>query len=359
MKTSRSCATVVLVAVLAVSACSKPAHAAWTHLELPVSGSLELHDLADCAGRWYAAGAVHDTGGTTHPAAWTSADGKAWTAVPFRPLPTSYYGPHQVILSVACSGGKVAMIGAVPGGAHGNPRVSTWLMTGTQKGDKSVESGVMAENPAPFETYGGEKAGGVGRIGAGPAGFAIAGDRVSGAAAWFSGDGRTFRLVEDAPGLADDAGHQTMARDAAALDDGRWAFVGGAAVRNSLDERAAVWLTTDGTTWARDDPPAATGYNEIQRVVRDGSDLVAAGVRGTRFEVWRWHAGTWTAGDAFGGDPYGVRSLTLAGGKPVVAGGGLWVDGSSKAAPAPPIAVAGRGNTLLMASTDGLWSTTV
>ena len=263
----------------------------------------------------------------------------------FRPLPSSYYGPNQVIMSVACAGGKVAMVGAVPGGVHGNPRVSTWR----------VDDGVMAENSAPFETYGGPDAIDVGRIAAGPRGFAIAGDRVSGAAAWLSGDGRTYHLVT-LPGLA---GHQTMARDAVALADGRWAFVGGAAVQDSLDEQAAVWLTGDGTAWTRDDPPAASGYNEIQRVVRDGDDLVAAGVRGTRFAVWRWHGGTWTVSSAFGGDPSGVRSLTVTGGKPVVAGGGLWVDGSPKAAPAPPIAVAGRGNTLILASADGLWSTTV
>jgi hypothetical protein len=351
MKPSLSCTAAVIATVLALSACSKPAPDPWTRLDLPVSGTLELHDLADCDGRWYAVGATDEAtdGGTTHPAAWTSTDGATWTAMPFRPLPSSYYGPHQVILGVACAGGKVAMIGAVPGGAHGNPRVSTW------RGD----GGAMAENPAPFETYGGAQAIDVGRIAAGPRGFAIAGDRVSGAAAWFSADGRTYRLVEDAPGLASDPGHVTMARDTAELPDGRWAFAGGAAVANSLDERAAVWLTTDGTTWTRDDPPAASGYNEIQRVVRDGTDLVAAGVLGGRFGVWRWHAGTWTVSPAFGGDPSGVRSLTVAGGKPVVAGGGLWVGSSSRSAPAAPIAVAGRGSTLLMASTGGLWRTTV
>jgi hypothetical protein len=344
MKPSLSCSATVIAVALALSACSKPAADPWTRLDLPVSGRIELHDLADCGGRWYAVGATDDTT-TTHPAAWTSTDATTWTAVPFRPLPSSYYGPNQVIMSVACADGQVAMIGALPGGSHGNPRVSTWGLAG----------GVMAENSAPFETYGGPDAIDVGRIAAGPHGFAIAGDRVSGAAAWLSADGRTYRLVR----LPGDAGNQTMARDAVPLADGRWAFVGGAAVGKSLDERAAVWLTTDGTTWTRDDPPAASGYNEIQRVVRDGSDLVAAGVHGTQFMMWRWHAGVWTASSAFGGDPSGVRSLTLTGGKPVVAGGGLWVDGSSKATPEPPIAVAGRGNTLLMASADGLWSTSV
>jgi hypothetical protein len=348
MKRSFSCGAAIIGATLALSACSKPAADSWKRLDLPVSGRIELHDLADCGSRWYAVGAVDDiatTPATTHPAAWTSADGTKWAAMTFRPLPSSYYGPNQVIMSVACAGGKVAMVGAVPGGVHGNPRVSTWR----------VDDGVMAENSAPFETYGGPDAIDVGRIAAGPGGFAIAGDRVSGGAAWLSGDGRTYRLVR----LPAEAGRQTMARDAVPLADGRRAFVGGAAASNSLDERAAVWLTTDGTTWTRDDPPEASGYNEIQRVVRDGNDLVAAGVHESQFVLWRWHTGTWTASRAFGGDPSGVRSLTLTGGKPVVAGGGLWVDGSSKAAPAAPIAVAGRGDTLLMASADALWSTTV
>jgi hypothetical protein len=336
---------VVVAVLLALSACRKPADPAWTRVDLPATVSFELHDVADCDGRWYAVGALH--GATTQPAAWASTDGTTWSPLAFRPLPTSYYGPLQVIVGVACANRTVAMVGAVPGGAHGNPRVSTWRLDGD----------VMAENPAPFETYGGPETVGVGRIAGGPRGFALAGDRASGAAAWFSGDGRTYRLVEDAAGLADDAGHHTMARDVTALPDGRWAFVGGAAVHDSLDEQAAVWLTADGTTWTRDDPPAAAGYNEIQRVVRDGDDLVAAGVRGTQFGLWRRHAGTWTAEAAFGGDPAGVRSLTLAGGKPVVAGGGLWVAGSSRSAPAAPVAVAGRGRTLLMASADGLWRT--
>lgn len=351
MKTSRYCAALLLGAVLTTGACGKPAPSAWTRLELPAEGTLQLHDLADCDGHWYAAGAVLDAAGTTRPAAWTSTGGTTWTAVPFHPLPTSYYGPHQVILSVACSAGRVAMIGAVPGGVHGNPRVSTWRLDG----------GAMAENPAPFETYGGAQAIDVGRIAAGPTGFAIAGDRTSGAAAWFSADGRGYRLVEGAAGLASDAAHETMARDAVMLADGRWAFVGGAAARHSLDEQAAVWLTTDGRSWSRADPPAAArpGYDEMQRVVRDGNDLVAAGVRDSKFGVWRWHDGVWTVGETFGGDPAGVRSLTLAGGKPVVAGGGLWVGGSARAAPASPVAVAGRGEALLMASTSALWRTTI
>jgi photosystem II stability/assembly factor-like uncharacterized protein len=289
-------------------------------------------------------GALRDAGGTTRPAAWTSTDGRAWQSVPFSPLPSSYYGPHDVISAVACAAGRVVMIGAIPGGAHGNPRVSTW---------RRLAGGRMAENAAPFETYGGERAVNVGRVGAGPRGFAIAGNRSSGAAAWLSADGRTFTLYENVP-----PGWPATPRTR------RWPGTRWRPARRAVGDRrrrdgarqprrAGRGLAhPDGRTWTRADPPGAPGFNEIQRVVRQGDDLLAAGARGAAFGLWRWHAGAWTAGETFGGDPGGVRSLTVAGGKPVVAGGGLWVAGVPGGRPPPPVAVAGRGGTLLMA-TDG------
>jgi hypothetical protein len=317
----------IAAAVLALGACGGPDAPVWHPITL---AGAELHDVADCAGVWYAAGST-----AGRPAAWTSADGRAWQPLRFAPLPTSYYGPRETITHVACASGRVAMIGAVPGGAHGNPRVSTW---------RRLPDGRMAENPAPFETYGGDTAVDVDDLGAGPAGFAIGGNRSTGAAAWFSADGATFTLVEDAPGLAGD----TVARDAVALPDGRWMIVGG------RGDRAAAWA---GPSFTPADPPAGTGFAEVQRAVRQGDDVVAAGMRGTAFGLWRWHAGTWTAGRTFGGDPGGVRSLTVAGGHTVVAGGGLWIDGERIDPPAPPVAVAGRGDTLLLAGAGGLWLT--
>ncbi|MCU7723100.1 hypothetical protein ODJ79_05180 [Actinoplanes sp. KI2] len=337
MKASLSCTFAVALAVLSSSACSKPDPSpAWREVGPPGVG--ELRAVADCGGRWWVAGAPA-TGG---PAAWTSTDGAVWQSVPFAALPGSYYGPREVITDVACSGDRVAMIGAVPGGAHGNPRVSSWRLDG----------GRMVENPAPFETYGGDTAVDVGRLAAGPAGFAIAGNRSSGAAAWLAPPGaRVFTLFENAPGLAG----ATVARDAVALPDGRWAIVGGEARRGSADQRAAVWTTTDGRAWTRDDPPAEGGYNELQRAVRDGDDVVAAGARGTRFGLWRWHAGRWTTGQAFGGDPAGVRSMAVADGRTVVVGGGLFLDGRKIDSPEPPVAVAARGRQVLLVTRARLW----
>ncbi|WP_433300357.1 hypothetical protein ACQP2F_02865 [Actinoplanes sp. CA-030573] len=331
---------IAVLAALSVSACSKPAPSWQRVAGVPAA---DLRAVADCGGRWWVAGGRRTADGGTSPAAWSSADGSAWGEVVFEPLPSSYYGPRQVITSIACDGDRVAMLGAVPGGAHGNPRVSTWRL----------EGGVLRENQAPFETYGGDRAVDVSRMAAGPSGFAIAGNRSSGAAAWLSSDGRVFTLVEGAPGLAG----PTIARDAVALPGGRWALVGGVTVPNSADERAAAWVSADGRSWTRSDPPAATGFNEMQRAVRDGDDVLAAGARGTSFGLWRWHDGVWTAGKTFGGDPGGVRSLTVVGGKPVVAGGGLWIDGDAVATPGPPAAVAGRGEVLFLVTGDGLWRT--
>jgi len=326
---------IVLTSLLVAAGCSGPPEVAWTRVPLPAGA--EPRDVADCDGAWLVTGG--QGGG---PAAWT---GDTWTPVRFEPLAGSYYGPRQVIGSVACADGRIAMVGAVPGGAHGNPRVSTWRSTG---------SGSMAENAAPFETYGGDEAVDVGRIAAGPGGFAIAGDRVSGGAGWFSADGVTYTLREIR------GGGPTVARDAVALADGRWLIVGGAGVKGRADQRAAAWITRDGRAWEAADPPVAPGYNEVQRAVRQGDDVVAAGMRGTAFAVWRRHDGRWAAQGTFGGDPGGVRDLALAGDRVVVAGGSaLWVDGHETAAPGPPLAVAARGDDVLVVTADGLWRATL
>lgn len=83
-----------------------------------------LRDAASCDGRWFVVGAVADASGGTRPAAWFSADGSAW--VPLRVEARTFYGRQNVLSSVACRGGRMAALGAKTGGAHGNPRTSTW-----------------------------------------------------------------------------------------------------------------------------------------------------------------------------------------------------------------------------------------
>src|SRR5512138_3032319 len=101
MRSSVSCIIVAVLAVLSGSACSKPDPAPDWHESLRPAAA-QLRDVADCGGRWWAAGALAAGG----PAAWTSADGASWQPVPFAPLPASYYGPLEVITDVACAGDR-------------------------------------------------------------------------------------------------------------------------------------------------------------------------------------------------------------------------------------------------------------
>jgi len=336
-----------------------PAAAGWVAASLPApggpAGQLVVRDAAGCGDRWYAVGGVLGPGDATRPAAWDSTDGRTWQSVRFVPLPGSYYGPQNLIDSVACAAGRVAMVGARPGGAHGNPRVSTWRLR---------PDGSMAEVSASFETYGGDSAVNVAHVAAGPDGFLITGNRTSGAAIWLSPDGAGFRLVENAPGLADDATQLSVARDAVDGPDGQWVVVGGLAPKQSADQLPAVWLTPDGSRFARTPVPAPAGYNELQRVVRLGDDLVAVGPRGSALGAWRAHGGVWTQAGTFPGTS--VESLAVAHGCLIAATGTrLWRSadrGQSWQALAPPagatapMAVAGRSDTVLLATGGRVWT---
>jgi hypothetical protein len=357
---------ILLACCLVLAGCSStpaPPSISWTEATLPMPpgtpGRLSVLDAADCDGLWYFVGGVLGAGDATRPAAWTSTDGHAWRSMTFAPLPGSYYGPQDLISSVACAGGRVAMVGAKPGGAHGIPRVSTWRLAG----------GKLDEVSAPFETYGGDRGVNVAHVAAGPAGFLITGNRTSGAAVWLSPDGTDFRLFEDAPGLANDATHQTAARDAVAAADGQWVIVGGSAVKNSIDQAPAVWLTRDGSGFTRAGVPANPGYNELQRVVRLGDGIVAAGPRGSALGAWR-APGTgprdWREAGTFGRSTDGVQALAVAGGRLAAAaggtlwrsadGGGTWTSLPPPAGAGAPLAVAGGPHGVLVAGAGRVWT---
>jgi hypothetical protein len=309
-------------------------------------------------------GGFSGPGDATRPAAWRSVDGRGWQPVRFAPRTGSYYGPLQVIMSVACAEGRVAMVGARSGGSHGNPRVSTW---------KLAADGAMTEVDAPFETYGGERAVNVGQLAAGPAGFLIAGNRSGGAAVWLSPDGSAFRLREDAPGLASDAARTTVARDALSTPDGRWLVVGGTAPRGTAAGSPAAWLTRDGGRFTGVAVPASGGgFAELQRVVRLGADVVAVGPRGGAVGAWLAHDGVWALGGTFPGTE--VQSVAVAHDALVAAGTptALWrsVDGGRSwralgvpdrgFGPSPPpdvpVSVAARPDGLLLAAGDRVWT---
>ncbi|MET8232541.1 hypothetical protein ABZS77_17910 [Micromonospora sp. NPDC005298] len=256
----------------------EPVRPRWEASDLPVppgsAGRLVVRDVTGCAGRWYVVGAVAGPDGATRPAAWGSADGRTWAPLPLRPI--SYYGERAILYAVGCHEGRVAVIGARSGGAHGNPRVRTW---------RQDADGGLTEVPVEFVVYGGPEAVSASRIAGGAGGWLIAGARTGGAAVWLSPDAADFQLVDRAPALASDAGLTTLATDAVAVPDG-WLVGGGGRPAGRADRDPFVWFSGDGRSWTRVALPA-TGDDEIvQRLVRIGSTMYAVGVRGGAFQAW-------------------------------------------------------------------------
>lgn len=307
-------ALLAVVVVLLATGCERPTtvdgdaepvRPGWSAVALPAPpgppGRVLLRDVVACGGRWYVVGGVADPSGATRPAAWASGDGLSWSAVPV--LADSYYGRLSVLFSVGCRDGVAAVVGGKPGGAHGNPRVSTWQ----QRPD-----GTLVEvQAASFETYGGPKAVNVSRLAGGPAGWLIVGNRASGAAAWVSADAAEFDIVEGAPELATDDRGVTWAFDAVAGPSG-WLAVGGLLPKGRIDRDPAVWTSGDGRSWRRTALPGTAEYEELQRAVLVDGAAVAVGLRGRTFGAWRQDGDVWIATGGFG--------VTGSAGVPSVAG---------------------------------------
>ena len=284
----------------------------WVEHPLPTPagapGRSVVRDAVQCGDGWWVVGAVlldHPTETRdTRPAAWFSPDRRTWTSLPVES--STYWGRRAIINSVACSRDRIAAVGARSGGAHGNPRVTTFRMDGE----------TLVDVPATFVQYGGVTASNVGPIAGGPTGWLIAGNRVSGPAVWVTDDPREFTRVEAEPGLTDD-GDLTSLAQGAGWSGEEWVLVGGGArAGRHLDQDPLAWTSPDGLTWTPEEMPAADGEQDVHRVVDLGDGgLLAAGRSGDGFAAWLRDSDGWHEPVAFGavadewrGAPY-VASL--------------------------------------------------
>ncbi|BCJ77724.1 hypothetical protein CS0771_72680 [Catellatospora sp. IY07-71] len=289
------------VLLAALAACTqappappKPLRPSWEPVSLPPApgapGRALLRDAVTCGGRWFVVGGVLDAAGATRPAAWTSGDGRQWATVTLAPLRPGGYGELSVLYAAGCADGRLAAIGAKSGGAHGNPRVSSWY---------TAPNGALTEMTAAYVLYGGNDAVNVARIAGGPRGWGIAGNRKAGAAFWSSPDATDFALHEGVPELAADERGRTAAADVLA-GDGGWLLVGSLTRPGRVDRDALGWTSPDGLTWSRVPGPATDGYEEFQRVTRVDGVPYAAGLRGDVFGAWRLVDGGWQDAGGFG-----------------------------------------------------------
>jgi len=306
----------LIAASLALASCSStppppsPHALSWREVTLPAAGAT-VQDVAFCDDHWLAVGGL-----PTGPAAWRSTDGTTWTGVPLAPV--SFYGKQSTIFTVACRGADAVAVGAASGGAHGNPRTSTW---------RSRADGSWLEYEPAFTQFGGQDSVGVGAAAASlaaPAAWSIVGnwlgpDGSPGPALWHSADGASFERSLVAPGSS------ARGTDVAPLPGGGW-LVAGEAYGATLT--GASWTSKDGTTWT---PVPVGGPLALVTPYADGT--LGVGPAG----AWWFDGEAWQQRGGFG-DANGWRFLGLS----AAAGGG------------PAVVTAAAGSTCRMwTTTDG------
>ncbi len=304
MRTARW-AVPALLPLLVLAACTSddeprarpPIAVPWAEHELPVppgpGGRTVVRDAVHCGEAWYAVGAVFLDQPTetrdTRPSAWRSGDGATWS--PVEVVADTYWGKRAILNSIACSRGRIAVVGARSGGAHGNPRVTTFHLQGD----------TLVDVRAVFTQYGGVSASSVGAVSGGPQGWMIAGNRLSGPGVWVTDDPRGFTRVEGEPGLTRDGELVSQAQAAAWAGDG-WLLVGAGAVPGELMDRDPLaWTSKDGLTWSRDEMPATRESEDVLRAVLTAEgDVVALGLRGDTFAAWTRDSEGWHESVRFG-----------------------------------------------------------
>jgi hypothetical protein len=267
--------------------------------------------------------------------------------------PRTHYGEQNVLYAAGCREGRLAVLGAKNGGAHGNPRTSNWHQVGER----------LVEVAAPFELYGGPRAVHVARMAGGPAGWLIVGSRLSGAAAWVSPDGQRFELVEGAPELAGDDRGRTAAYDVVAVPSG-WLAVGGLLPPGRTALSPMVWTSADGRVWQRVPVAASDQPGQPRRVTLVGTTPVAVGPLGAGFGAWRPGPQGWRVtarfGVASGAAVPTVSALAAADGRVVAVtvdgvGHGFWLSGdegySWRPVLGPPVAVPPGGDSAVAVAT--------
>jgi hypothetical protein len=247
-------------------------------------------------------GATSEANGRTRPAVWTSPDARTWRSERLRPG-RDYYTSREILGSVACSHGRLALLGAKSGGAHGMPRTATW---------RQEPDGSLTAVRAPYLLFGGTESVAVTRLGGGPSGYLIAGSRTSGAAVWHSATGAAFRLYDGVPGLASTSQERTQALDSLPLRH-RW-LVAGDVVDAGGRLRGAVWSGDRDRPWIRSDLPGATALSTAERLVDTAPGPDVVGLLDDGFGLWELRGGAWTLDERFGEiDPDGTGAAYVSG----------------------------------------------
>jgi len=279
-------------------------HLSWQKSDLPAAAGerVVVRAATWCDGRWVVVGATADAGGNTRPAVWSSTDAADWRAVRLHPG-HDYYAARAILFSVGCARGRVAVLGAKSGGAHGNPRTATW---------RERSDGSLAAVSAAFELFGGPNAVSVSRLTGGPTGYLIAGTRTGGATVWTSRTGDPFRIHEDAPGLASTEQRRTQALDAVWWQ-GAWT-VAGTATDDTGRPSGTAWRGTGDGAWTASRLPGGRTITTAERLALTDDGPLAVGFVDRAFGVWSDRDERWALVSTFGRqDPDATSAAYVSG----------------------------------------------
>lgn len=203
-----------------------------------------------------------------------------WTGVPLRP--DSYYASRARWRSVVTDGHRIFAFGDAPGGAHSNPRWTTWA--GTIDG--------VREYPQFFETFGGWGAGGLTGMTLYDGEPLIIGSWSSESVGlditeWTADGNDWSRRESTGTALASSKGALNVIR--AVGQDQAGIALAGAVVKLADGEvtlQPALWRRTiSEPEWIRFDLPAV-GAGEATGVRCSGNSCLAAGYVDDRLAVW-------------------------------------------------------------------------
>ena len=207
-------------------------------IDLPAG--LQPSTLAVDVDRLVVAGHLGTTAANRRPA-MAVLDARGSRSIPL--TPHEPYAAVADIFSVATVGTGLQTLGVAHGGAHANPRWTTWGGTTSS----------VVDHPQVFWTFGGEEAGILVAIVATPAGPRIVGSwQGKGAldiAIWRPDGEKWTRLDSAGTPLANTATLQVSGRSAAATPAGM--IVAGSVfdLSSGVHQLAAVWLSTGDRRW--------------------------------------------------------------------------------------------------------------
>jgi hypothetical protein len=276
---TKVCAIAVIMMITAIAACSGPAarsqpiELAWTRVELPPDVapsrlSTDSHSLA--------------IGGRQGTGPWIGVlAGDQLRPVPLQP--NSPYAHTAEIVSLGISGSRIAALGNIRGGAHGNSRWTSW----------SGDTGEVVDLPQSLDVFGGTSGGDLVDIMINSDAVVIAGSRRFSVgldpAVWLP-DGKTWAL-QPSPGTAlDSTDELLLSVRRGTAEQHQMILVGSATeLTDGVRQRAVAWVQDD--PWRRIDLPRTGGRSEATSVACTPDDatidcLISGSVDG-KLAVWR------------------------------------------------------------------------